>query len=259
MTGAVEGRLGRIERVHRVRRGLRRGQLIGAVTLVSIAALAWAVAVYRAAIAYTEYGPLLIGRWVTPPLILGLVLAALGVWLAVRAWRTWGLRVRRHAQGLAVVRGRRGQALAWADVHAVWSRAVRTGLPGLTGSRRLRLEVEASDGRRLRLDDRLEDFEELAGAIKARVYPLLMADYTRSFNDHQVLPFGPVRLGPSGVEDGPRPALAWNEIRGASLAAGRLQIQTTRTGRHAVISLPAHRVPNVELCAQLIQEIGHTA
>lgn len=259
MSGAVEGRLGPIERVHRVRRGLRRGQLIGAVTLASIAVLAWATAAYRAYVAYTEYGPLLVRRWVTLPLILGTVLAGFGLAFAVRAWRTWGVRVRRHANGLAVLRGRRGQALAWADVQALWSRAIRTGLPGLTGSRRLRLEVEARDGRRLRLDDRLEDFEDLAGAIKGRVYPMLMAAYTRSFNEHEVLPFGPVRLGPSGIEDGPRPTLAWNEVRGANLAAGRLQIQTSRPGRQAAISLPAHRIPNVELCAQLIQEIGRTA
>jgi hypothetical protein len=233
--------------------------LIGAVALASAAVLAWAAAAYRAYIAYTEYGPLLVGRWVTLPLILGAVVGILALWFALRAWRTSGLRVRQHANGLAILRGRRGQALAWVDVRALWSRAVRTGLPGLTGSRRLRLEVEASDGRRLRLDDRLEDFEELAGAIKGRVYPILMAGYTRAFNDRQVLPFGPVRLGPTGIEDGPRPPLAWSEVRGANLAEGRLHIATSRPGRQAAISLPAHRIPNVEVCAQLIEEIGRTA
>ena len=259
MSAPVEARLGPIEQVHRVRRGLRRGLVIGAAILTSIAVLAWSVAAYRAAIAYTEYGPLLIGRWVTLPLVFGLILVAGAVWLGVRAWRTWHMRVRRHANGLAILRGRRGRAVAWPDVRALWSRAERTGLPGLSGSRRLHLEVEANDGSRILLDDSLEDFEGLALAIKGRVYPLLLELYTRAFNEHQPIAFGPIRLSPAGIEDIPRPPFAWKEVRGAQLAAGRLMIQTTRPGRQAAITLPAHRVPNVELCAQLIQEIGQTA
>jgi hypothetical protein len=254
----VEARLGPIEQVHRVRRGLRRGQLIGAVSLASIAVLAWAFAAYRAYLAYTEYGPLLVGRWVTWPVVLGLVLAGGALWLAVRAWRTWHVRVRRHANGLAVLRGRRGRAMVWPDVRAVWSRAERTGLPGLSASRRLRLEVEANDGRRIRLDDSLEDFENLARAVKDRVYPLLLELYTSAFNQQQAIAFGPLRLSPGGLEDNPRAPLAWSEVRGAQLASGRLMIRTTRPGRQSAITLPAHRVPNVELCAQLIQEIGQT-
>ena len=259
MAGNVEARLGPIEQVHRVRRGLRRGQLYGALTMFSMSVIAGCVAAYRGALAYTEYGPLLVGRWVTPPLILALVLAVVGFGLGVRAWRTWRKRVRLHANGLALVRGRRGRAMAWPDVRALWSHAVRTGLPGLTSSRRLRLELEARDGRRLKIDDTLEEFEGLAQAVKARVYPLLLADYTRSFNEHQVLPFGPLRLGPEGLEDGPRPPFAWTEVRGAQLADGRLKVQTSRAGRQATLTYPAHRIPNVELCAQLIQEIGQSA
>jgi hypothetical protein len=255
----VEAKLGPIEHVHRVRRGLRRGQIVAAVTLSSIAVLAWSIAAYRAFIAYTEYGPLLIGRWVTLPLVLGLVLAAAGLWLGWRAWRTWHLRVRLHANGLVVVRGRRGRALAWPDVQALWSRAEQTGLPGLAGSRRLRLDLEATDGRRIALDDSLEDFEGLTLAIKGRVYPLLLAIYTRAFNEQEPIVFGPIRLCPTGIEDGPRSPFTWNEVRGVQLAAGRLMIETTRPGRKSAISLPAHRIPNVELCAQLIQEIGRTA
>jgi hypothetical protein len=259
MSAPVEARLGPIEQVHRVRRNLRRGLLMGTVTLSLIAVLAWSIAAYRAYLAYAEYGPLLIGRWVTLPLILGLALAGAALWLGLRARRTWNLRVRLHANGLALVRGRRGRALAWPDVRALWSRAERTGLPGLTGSRRLRLDVEANDGRRILLDDSLEDFEGLALAIRGRVYPLLLAIYTRAFNEKQPIVFGPLRLSPAGIEDGPRSPFEWKEIRGAQLAAGRLLIETTRPGRQSAITLPAHRIPNVELCAQLIQEIGQTA
>jgi hypothetical protein len=224
-----------------------------------MAIIAWGVAAYRGFVAYTEYGPLLVGRWVTAPQVLGLVTAAIGIWLAVKAWRAWRMRVRLHANGLAFVRGRRGRALTWPDIRALWSHAVRTGLPWLSTSRRLRLELEARDGHRYRLDDTLEDFEGLARAIKARVYPLLLADYTKSFNDHQVLPFGPIRLGPAGIEDGTRPPFAWTEVRGAELAAGKLKIRTSRPGRQSTLSYPAHRIPNVEVCTQLIQEIGQSA
>src|SRR3970040_1543973 len=54
MSTTVEARLGPIEQVHRVRRGLRRGQLIGAVSLSSIGVLAGVVAAYPASISSTE-------------------------------------------------------------------------------------------------------------------------------------------------------------------------------------------------------------
>ena len=259
MATALEARLGPIERVHRARRSLRRGQLYGAVALIALAILAWFVAAVRGFVAYTEYGPLLVARWVTFPQVLGLILAAVGLWLGWKSWRTWRLRVRVHANGVAIVRGRRGRAVTWAEVRALWSRAVRTGLPGLTSARRMRLELEATDGRRLRLDDSLEDFEVLALAVKSHVFPLLLAVYTRSFNDRQILAFGPIRLGPEGIEDGRRPPYGWSEVRGAQLASGRLQVQTSRPGRQSTLTYPAHRIPNVELCAQLIQEIGQSA
>jgi len=253
---AVEARLGPIEQVHRARRGLRRLQLAVALTLAAAAVLAWVVAGYRAFTAYTEVGPLLIGRWANLPALLGAGLGCAALWLGVGAWRTAQWRVRRHANGLVVVRGRRGRALAWPDVRALWSRAERTGL---TSSRRLRLEVEASDGRRIHLDDRLEDFEALAARVKEGVYPRLLESYARAFNDRQPLTFGPIHLGPTGIEAGRQPALEWKEVNGAELAEGRLRIHTTRTGRRSVVGVAAARVPNVELCAQLIQEIGHSA
>jgi hypothetical protein len=259
MPGDFEARLGPIQQVHRVRRGLRRGQLYTAAVLLSLAAVSWVMAAVRGAVAYTEYGPLLVGRWTSPLLLFGFALGGVGLWFGLRAWRTWHLRVRLHLNGLALVRGRRGRAIAWPDVRALWSRAVRTGLPGPTSSRRLRLELEARDGRRLALDDALEDFEGLARAVKAQVYPLLLAEYTQAFNAKDTLDFGPVRLSASGLEDGPPPPLAWSEVRGAQLTAGRLEVRTSRPGKQASLTYPTDRIPNVELCAQLIQEIGQSS
>lgn len=256
----LQSRLGPIARVHRVRSGLRRTQFWAAVTLAAAAGAAWLFAAARGLIAYTAYGPLLVPRWVGAPLALGLALALGAAWMAARAWRASRVRVRLHASGLAILRGRRGQALTWGDVRRVWSRAERTGLPGLPGTRRVRLEIEAVDGRRLRLDDRLEDFESLAAAVKAGVYPRLLAEYTRAFNGREPIQFGPLRLTPDGVVDPRRGELiGWKEIRGASLAGGRVLIETARPGRRAALRVTAHRVPNVELCTQLIQEIGQSA
>jgi hypothetical protein len=254
MAEPVEARLGPIERVHRIRRGRRRALLIAAVALGLAAVVGLTFAAYRAFVAYTEYGPLLIGRWIGPPVVVALASALAGIWMGRRAWRTWNLRVRLHQNGVAVVRGRRGRALAWPDIRSLWSRVERTGL---SGSHRMRLDVEADDGRRIILDDNLEDFESLAQSIKGHVYPRLLAAYTQHFNARQTIAFGPLRLGP---EDRERAALALvgKEVRGAQLAGGRLKIQTTRPGKQAAVSIPAHRIPNVELCAQLIQEIGQS-
>lgn len=257
MPSPVESRLGKVEQVHRIRRNLRRNRVTVAAVLIGAAILAWAVAAGRAYVAYTEYGPLLVSRWLSLPLAVGLVLALFGVTLGLRAWRASRLRIRRHVGGLAVVRGRRGRALAWDDVAALWHRAVRTGLPGLPGRIQHRLDLEASDGRRIRLDDTLEDFSALADAARGHVFPRLLKTYTQAFNEGQPVQFGPLQLSQAGITDGRRLSHPWAAIHDAQLASGRLVVRTRRTGNPGEIAFSAERIPNVELCVQLIQEIGH--
>jgi hypothetical protein len=259
MTTPVEARLGSIERVHRVRRSLRRGTMVFAVALAMAAVVLWTYGAYRAVLAYTEYGPLLVGRWISPPLFAGLACAAGAGWAALRAWRTSRMRIRLHQHGLAILRGKRGKALAWADVLALWSHVERTGFPRFAGPRRHRLDLEATDRRHVRLDDSLEEFEALAAAVKSHVYPTLLEAYSRAFNERQPLAFGALTLSQSGIKDGRRSALTWSEISGARLHAGRLLIQTTRSGSEATRAVRVDRIPNVELCAQLIEEIRQTS
>lgn len=256
MPPTVESKLGRIEQVFRVRRSLRRNRLTASVILVGGAILAWAIAAGRAYLAFTDYGPLLVGRWVWPPLLAGALLALLGGWFGIRAWNASRLRIRLHSAGLAVVHGRRGRALAWADVLAVWSRSVRTGIPGLPGRLHYTLELEARDGRRLRLDDGLEGFGALAEVVKSRVYPLVSQACTQAFNQGETLFFGPIQISPAGISDGGRMTYPWSAVNEAQLASGRLIIRAHRDGKSSEVAFPADRIPNVELCAQLIQEIG---
>ncbi len=258
MATPIEARLGPIERIHRIRPGLRRMQFLTALACLIGAVAAWAAAAVGAFIAYTEYGPLLVGRWAAPPAIIGVALLALGLILGWRAWRTARLRIRLHAHGIAVVRGRRGRALPWEEVLTVWSRVERIGMPWASGPSRQRLEIEASDGRRVRLTEQLENFKILSQAVKSRVYPALLAAYTESFNQGRPIAFGPLILHKQGLRNGRRGPFGWSDVNSATLAAGRLTIELAGPGRGSRWKVPAHRIPNVELCAQLIQEIQQT-
>lgn len=254
----IEARLGPIERIHRIRPGLRRMQVLTALACLVGAVAAWAVAAMRAFIAYSEYGPLLVGRWAGPPAVIGLGLLLLGLILGWRAWRTARLRIRLHAQGIAVVRGRRGRALPWDEVLTVWSRVERIGMPWVSGPSRQRLEIEASDGRRVRLTEQLEYFDLLSQAVKSRVYPGLLAAYTEAFNQGQPIAFGPLILHKQGLRNGRRGPFGWPQVDSVTLESGRLIIDLASPGRRSRWKLPAHRIPNVELCTQLIQEIQQT-
>jgi hypothetical protein len=251
----TETPLGRPIRTHAARRGLRRGFagfaiLAGAGTLIAAV-----LAVWRWQYAYQHFGPAAVLRWTAPYAAGAGALALLALVALARLLGLRGASVLTFRHGIVYRKGRLNRSIPWRDIRLTYTTALSYAVLGLGWRRKQELLLVLSDGARVRLDSRLEDIDELADTVKEHVYPELLAEYTDIFARGRDLPFGPLRLSHTGVRHGRR-GIAWPQMGEVKFERGGLVLAPKEDTRGATIRVSAQQVPNVELCAQLIERFG---
>lgn len=247
--------LGALLSEHRPRQGL--------VWLWAILAVAGSVGASAGAViglisgyfSYTQFGPAVVGRWAGPWLVLAAVSAPVAGLGLYNVWRLGGLVVRAYEHGLVMRHGGTRRVARWEQVRGVQTAALRYRLPG-AGRPRTRLTLTlAGVGRTeiVTLTESLDGLDALAEVTKGRVYPRLLAEYTEAFNRGEELDFGPLRMSAAGLSFGRR-ALTWGEVSGAALQDGEVRLRLAAGRRRPKLS--AQRIPNVELCVQLIEVLN---
>jgi hypothetical protein len=205
---------------------------------------------YRWGFAYSNYGPAVVWRWGGPWILIGLTLLAMGAigagWLIRWNW----LSVTSFENGLQLRRGRRVQLIPWAKVQSILVSSVRYGMLGLIWGSRSSLRLRLADNRKLRFNDTLAGLSQLISTIKQQVYPRLLAEYAQFIRDGQPVSFGSLVIQPEGIQRGGR-RLLWTEIDSAQLRDGRITIHAKGSG--ATLRAEVRKVPNAEICLQLIQ------
>ena len=220
----------------------------------AIAAFIWAI--FRWNFAYHYFGPAVVGRWTTPALILSLVLAAMGaigliLYLSVRSYR-----VTTNEISVLITKRNHSIAIPWEEIEYVRSSSIRYGVAKLDWGNRSTLWIHTSNDQVFRFANNLTDFNSLAETVKANLYPRYLAHYRQYLNQGQSIDFGPVQLTPNGIVFG-RKECHWSALEGVSLARGRLTITVKNGPRMKSYSIPARKIPNSDLCAQLIQNIEY--
>jgi len=220
----------------------------------AIAAFIWAI--FRWYFAYHYFGPAVVGRWTTPALILSLVLAAMGaigliLYLSARSYR-----VTTNEISVLITKRNHAVSIPWEEIEYVRSSSIRYGVAKLDWGNRSTLWIHTSNDQVFRFANNLTDFNSLAETVKANLYPRYLAHYRQYLNQGQSIDFGPVQLTPNGIVFG-RKECHWSALEGVSLARGRLTITVKNGPRMKSYSIPAKKIPNSDLCAQLIQNIEY--
>ncbi len=241
---------------HPVKLELRRTYF--AVTMLGIlgAIAVFAYAIYRWYFAYHHFGPAVVGRWTTPALILSLVLAAFGaigliLYLSARSYR-----VTTNEKSVLITKRNHAVSIPWEEIEFVRTSSIRYGIARLEWGNRSTLWIHTSNGQVFRFANNLTDFNSLAETIKANLYPRYLAHYRQDLNQGQSIEFGPVQLTPNGIIFG-RKECHWSALEGVSLTRGRLTITMKDGKQMKSYSIPARKIPNSDLCAQLIQNIEY--
>ena len=241
---------------HPVKLELRRTYL--AVTMLGFigAIAAFAYAIYRWYFAYHHFGPAVVGRWTTPALILALVLAAIGAIGLILYMSARRYRVITNETSLQIRKRNHAVSIPWEEIEFVRSSSIRYGVAKFEWGNRSTLWVHTSNGQVFRFVNNLMDFNSLAETIKANLYPRYLTRYRQDLNQGQSIDFGPIQLTPNGIVFG-RKECHWSALEGVSLARGRLTITMKDGKQMKSYSIPARKIPNSDLCAQLIQNIEY--
>lgn len=239
---------------HRARRPRRVVNMAMAGFGLGMGGLFLVIGVSRWNFALSNYGPAVVWRWSGFWLVIGIVLLAVGAVAGLWLLRWNGLSVVVHDGGLRLKRGRRIRQIHWSEIETIHVAGVR--YRSVWGSRSV-LKLRTADGQRLRLSDTLAGLNQLAATIKSNVYPRLLTEYTRFLRDGQPVPFGQLVLGPDGVARGPR-KLTWGQVAEAELRNGRITI-TPSKDHGGPLRVDARKVPNPEICLQLVQHYARGA
>jgi hypothetical protein len=235
--------------VYQARPGEVNALLAAAIVTLGSALAALGFSLWAWYFAMSTYGPAAVRRWTTPWLFAAPLLGLVGLACLVRIWRLTRRWVEAFADGLRVHRGRRVDWIAWGDVRGILTRPARQPGPAYAA-----LELRLADGRRVALSRSLANLESLVPFVKRNVYPLLQESLRAEFNRGRELEFGPLRVTTDGVRSG-RTIIAWADLRSVDVQAGQLVV-TSRESGGARLRLPAARIPNVDVCVQILRLLG---
>ncbi len=249
VTAPLRSRISAAPTIYQARRGTVNALLAAAIVTLGSALAALGFSLWAWYFAMSTYGPAAVRRWTTPWLIAAPLLGIIGLACLVRVWRLVRRWVEVFPDGLRVHRGRREDWIAWPAI-----REIRTSSARQPGPTFAALEIRLIGGRRLRLTRSLTDLETLVQRVKQGAYPLLQEAYRAKFNRGEELDFGQLRLTPEGVQAG-RKTIQWGHVQAVEVRAGQLTLSSDEPAGPR-IRVAAVRVPNIDVCVQIIRLLG---
>ncbi len=253
-TKPTQPAMGRPVGEHEFRSDLRRMYLIAAGSSLLAGAISLVLGFWRYQVALQRYGPALVRRWSLPFFTSALALFGLALIAYILYLRKRTIKVATFRHGLIYQRGTEQTSVLWRDIRHVYTTAFNYGVFGIAWRGRKELLLLHSHSK-LRLTSLLSDWEDLADTIKEHVYPELLPMYTEAFQHGRALVFGPIRVTSEGIQKGRR-LLRWEKLGDVRILRGKLQLLPDEETGGKRILVATHVVPNVELCAQVIERLG---
>ena len=231
----------------------RRATVLLALSLaVLFGAILWSV--YRWYFAFSRFGPAVVWRWATPAIGVSGLALIIAVSAALFLVLNRDRQILTSQDGLRLVNGGKRRSIPWSKISGLRSSASRYTLSRYDRNNHLRIFITTMEGEKITIPAHMTGLERLIAVIKEHLYPLAMNRYRERMKSGDPLEFGPLQLTRSGVVHRGRTE-AWQSFMDVDLEGGQLTIEFQRASGRRRISIPARRIPNIDLCVQLLKNI----
>lgn len=213
------------------------------------------IGLWRWRFVMTNFGPAVLWRWINPFIFgtVGFVLVMIvGILLLVRNARQ---EIQLSPMGITWRKGRKLEVFRWDEIKYIFFNSVHYGILDFTWANKTEVVLHLQNGRQLKINQAFGDIVTLAETLKYYVYPQMFEKIRIAFNQGEPMHFGPLTLTSQAILNG-RKALRWQDIGKVELQRGVLQIQPIEQSRGPQFSFPVHKIPNVDLCIQILSHFG---
>jgi hypothetical protein len=242
-------------RVHRIRRTVYLRSLILFLLTLLGTFLSLGILIWQWQQTITNFGPAALLRWIAIPFWATVLFSLLTVisFTMLRRKRRRDLQV--SNMGLTIQKGKVLESITWDEVVHVHTVLERFGILGITWGNKAEIQLMNSDGRKFKFNQSYERIDELIEEVKHFVYPRMFEKYRLAFNRGEPISFGPLILTSDGILNG-RKALRWKDLKAIKMESGALKLRPFENSEGPRFSIPAHKVPNIDLCIQLINHLS---
>ncbi len=237
---------------HGLRNEHRTLGVLLAVAGLFTAFLSAAIGIYRWYFAYRHFGPAAVARWAAPAMGLSFAFALLGLIGLAYLLHLRGAYARVYSGGILI--GRRGKVekIPWDQIQAITTSSVRYGLPWISWGSSSKITFHLKPEGKRSLSQSLTNLDQLAITVKKYVYPGLLEQYRQALQQGDAVQFGSIEITRRELVHGKR-SYPWAEINKVSLKRGFLSVEKRSSRWKRRIRLSTQRIPNIDLCFQLIQ------
>ena len=226
------------------------GLIFGLLCLLAAPALGL-VAVLVGYDAYSGVGDLeQVGEAVILPLCAAGGALLLGALIVYTAWRSWPLRAALYENGFAHFDRKGLKQVRWDQIEAVWQRITKHYTNGVYTGTTHTYTIQAQDGVKIVLDDKLPKVEALGNAIQSGATKALWPKYVAAVQAGQRLTFGPLALDANGLYNGKK-SLQWKEIKAIRISRGVISIKK-EGGWLSWASATVPQIPNFLVFYELV-------
>jgi hypothetical protein len=203
----------------------------------------------------TNFGPAVVWRWISPFLWVGLGFGLLGTIALTLLLRTNRQEIQISPEAFTWRKGRNLSVHRWEDIQNIFITSIRYGILDFEWAKKTEVILHLDTGKRIRINQVFENIERLVDTIKKYVYPIMFERFRHKFNNGEPLAFGPLLLTTQGVLNG-RKTLRWQDIGEILVDRGSLWLRPIDSSGSSQLSIPTQKIPNIDLCVQLLHHFG---
>lgn len=138
----------------------------------------------------------------------------------------------------------------WSQIEGVSEVKTKVRFFGIPFRTKYQAQLHPYNGKPINLDRQIKGLEELSARIKAKIFPGLLKRYRAAFRGDDTITFGPIRMNSYQIALKGK-NIPWDQVSDIETKNGYLILKFNENSR---IRFPIHKIPNVEVMLQVLQE-----